>query len=267
MILQVPEEFMPKHPIRYPSDNVEDFERWMFRNFRPTKNLGRVYLPVQWTAYYCKNGYGQNPGPLAKLQKYLDGLKKDGKYWTCIQYDDGCLNNLDSLDIRVYSMSGRPMDYALPLVCQPHALPTGNARKFLFSYVGRNTHPIRQELLKLRAVGAYMSTLPHNMKRFVEVLAQSKYVLCPRGYGPTSFRIMEALQAGAIPVYISDKFVIPHAVPFSEYGILVRPDQVSQIPNMLHEPPVPPREAFERWFTYEAVQSLIYQDLLNEKKS
>lgn len=263
MIIQTPEEFMPKHPIRYPSDNVEDFERWFFNNFRPTKNLGRVYLPVQWTAYYCKNGYGRNPGPLEKLQKYLATLR--GKYFTICQYDDGILNSLDGLDIRVYSMSGKPMHYPLPLICQPHALPAGNARKYLFSYVGRNTHPIRKELLKLRAVGAYMSTLPHNMKRFTEVLCQSKYVLCPRGYGVTSFRIMEALQAGSIPVYISDRFVIPHAVPFSEYGILVRPEQISQIPDLLTEPPVPPREAFEKWFTYEAVQQHIYTDLLNNK--
>ena len=39
---------------------------------------------------------------------------------------------------------------------------------------------------------------------YVELMQRSIFALCPRGYGKTSFRICEALQLGAIPVYIHD---------------------------------------------------------------
>jgi hypothetical protein len=37
----------------------------------------------------------------------------------------------------------------------------------------------------------------------------SKYALCPRGTGPTSYRIYEAIQMGCVPVYIGDNFWLP----------------------------------------------------------
>jgi hypothetical protein len=43
-------------------------------------------------------------------------------------------------------------------------------------------------------------TMP--LVEFTSVLEQSEFVLCPRGFGPTSYRFYEALSAGAIPVYV-----------------------------------------------------------------
>lgn len=90
MIYRVPSQFQPKHPLKYPPDNHTEFERWFHLNFRPTKNIGRTYLPIYWTAYYCKNGYGTRPNELAQLQRFIDTLPED-KYFTICQYDDGIL--------------------------------------------------------------------------------------------------------------------------------------------------------------------------------
>lgn len=264
MIIQVPPIFQPRHPLRYPQDNIEEFERWFFNNFRPRKNLGRTYLPIFWTNYYCANGYGQQPLQIARLQRYIDSLPKD-KYFTIVQYDDGILNDLSGHDIRVYSMSGRPMDYPLPLICTPH----GELRKmlpmYLFNFIGRNTHPIRSEVLKLK--GGYVSDKPVKMQDFCKILSQSTFTLCPRGYGPTSFRIMEALEQQSIPVYISDKFVIPHMIPFEEYGVLIRPDQIKDIPVILADTdPSTKSNPFKSHFTYQSNQNLIYEDLIKESR-
>lgn len=260
MIYPVPQQFQPAHPIKYPADNHIEFERWFHLNFRPRKKPERTYLPIYWTNYYCRNKYGECRVSISRLQTFLDSLPK-GKYFTIVQFDDGILNDLSGHDIRVYSMSGRPMDYPLPLICQPH--PQFNERKqFLLNFIGRNTHPIREQVFNIKCPGSYISDKPHRLRDFCRILSASTFTLCPRGYGPSSFRIMESLQQGSIPVYISDRFVIPHAIPFSEYGVLIRPDQIKDIPSILKDiDPASKVNPYKTHFTYEAVQQIIFNDL------
>ena len=42
------------------------------------------------------------------------------------------------------------------------------------------------------------------IENYRTTLCRSVFALCPRGYGKTSFRMYEAMQLGAIPVYIYD---------------------------------------------------------------
>lgn len=262
MIHPVPVEFRPKHPLKYPPDNHVEFERWFHQNYKPKESMPRWYLPIYWTNYYCVHGYGTKRRELDQLQDFINRLP-DKKYFTICQYDDGIINDLSKKDIRVYSMSGRPMDYALPLICQPHNVPYSGKKDIFCNYVGRTTHPIRKELLKINQAGYYISDRSHNMSKFCSILARSTFTLCPRGYGPTSFRIQEALQFGSIPVYISDKFIIPHKVPFNEYGVLIRPEQIPDIPKILADidPKSKDKEAYKKYFTYEANLKLITDDL------
>ena len=44
-------------------------------------------------------------------------------------------------------------------------------------------------------------------------MRNSIFSLCPRGFGPTSFRLYEAIQMGTIPVYIAEKN--EHILPFA----------------------------------------------------
>jgi FkbM family methyltransferase len=269
----VPLEFRPHHPMQYPSDNKLIFEEWFYQ--QPLLNVERSYLPVFWTSYYCKNGYHHNKRAIAKLQQFLDRLDKTKRYYTIVQYDDGILNNLDGLDIKVLAMSGSRIDYPLPLICQPHQFLMNLDKDIKVSYIGANNHPIREKIIRLYKdkPDHYISDKPHSLLEFCRVLARSRYVLCPRGYGKTSFRIMEALQYGAVPIYISDDFVYPHHA-YHEYGLSVKPDHledgtIEAITNN-HETKeyliggmLTPLEAFERYFTYQANYDLIYKYLLS----
>ena len=49
----------------------------------------------------------------------------------------------------------------------------------------------------------------NNTLEFLDVLGRSRYSLCPSGTGPNSFRFWESLAAGAIPVLLSDKMLLP----------------------------------------------------------
>ncbi len=40
------------------------------------------------------------------------------------------------------------------------------------------------------------------MAHWQEFIQASEFHLCPRGYGPTSYRLYECLQAETIPIYV-----------------------------------------------------------------
>lgn len=60
--------------------------------------------------------------------------------------------------------------------------------------------------------------------QFKEALARSQFVLCPSGTGPNTLRLWEALDAGAIPVVLSDRAKLPGARALWEAGALFRPE-------------------------------------------
>lgn len=213
---------------RYPPDNAITFERWYLNNYSKADEREREYLPIQWTALYCNNGYGNGP-ILHSIQKFIDGLDRSKKYYTIVQYDDGILNNIDHLDIKVCAMAGPRIDFSLPLLCTPHKFnfgvtaghPANIKRDIYASFIGSLTHPMRMQMIEQLEgkEGYYISTKQHNLYDYCHILARSKYVLCPRGYGQSSFRIQEAIDFGAIPVYISDEFIYPYNMPTFPFGV------------------------------------------------
>jgi hypothetical protein len=214
-IQKVPLEFQPRQAHKYPEDNHHEFERWFSDNTMAQELSGkpRTYLPVFWTAYWCNNGYGKKERGRNILQRFIDNLPRTKKYFTICQYDDGCLVDFKDLDIKIFGMSGGRIDYPIPLLCMPHKYEFPGIKKDIFcSFVGGDTHPIRKELVKqfTGKQGCYVTMKKHSLKDYCNILARSIFALCPRGYGKSSFRIAEAIQYGAIPVYISDEFVKPY---------------------------------------------------------
>lgn len=260
-MIAVPEDYRPHHPLQYPPDNDLIFEEWYAQ--QPHPPCERVYLPIFWTSYYCKWNYGKNQGAINRLQNYLNNLDRSKKYYTIVQYDDGILNNLSHLDIKVFASAGNRIDYPLPLICKPHRFTPAPVKDIFCSYIGGNNHPIRKNLMQYQnKTHWYISDRVHSLQHYCDIMSRSKYVLCPRGYGKTSFRIMEALQYGAIPVYISDEFIEPH-YDFS-YGIKVT-NPGPELDEMLHMSEelvaMKPQEAFEKYFTYEANLKIIHENI------
>lgn len=261
----IPSEFRQPDTRLYPVDNTPDFEFWFSQNHIHTG--GRIYLGVLWTSFYKSADFGNAKEPIRRLQNFLNRLDRSRKYFTCCQFDNGILNDLSHLDIKVFSMSGRPMDYPLPLLCQPHAYkPLSNKRHYFANFIGSNTHPIRSEILNIRQKDWFIDSTHHKLDFYCSVLASSIFTLAPRGYGPSSFRIVEAMQYGSIPVYISDRFIIPHLVPFNTYGVLVRPEQIPHLPEILGAIDIPQKQAavkraYANYYTFESTKKLIERNL------
>ena len=234
-IVDVPKIFMQADRTPYPEDNTPAFEEWFCENYSGYGS--RIYLPVMWTSYYKNHDYGNDKYSVNLLQEFLDRLDRDKKYFTIVQYDDGIINDISKLDIQVFSMSGYENSYPLPLICQPHSLKFQNERDIFCSFVGRDTHPIRRKMIgEAVKSGHYVKTSNHTLKDYCSILSRSTFTLCPRGYGMSSFRIMEAIQYGSIPVYISDKFVLPHGFKF-DYGVVIHERQLDELGKILNSIP------------------------------
>jgi len=275
-MIQVPEQFRPHISVNYPPNNNLIFEEWFYDvskavydsvpvAFAYVIEKNREYLPVFWTSYYVNNNYGQDQRTKQALQDYINNLDKSKKYFTIVQYDDGILNDVSGIDLKVFGMGGGEYDYPLPLTAQPHPYSFTVERDVFCNFMGALTHPIRKELLPVAKKAGYLcSTSALPIESYCMNLARSVFTLAPRGYGPTSFRLMEAIQYGSIPVYISDKPMIPHNKWF-DYGVLIEPKDVPNIDRILrrftHDEIAEKQEmlpkVYEEMFTYEACKKAI----------
>ena len=121
----------------------------------------------------------------------------------------------------------------------------GVERKWLYSFVGSLSHPIRKNLKSLQSDNAQIvdtsefctwdptqTSKYRYQKLYTDTMAESKFVLCPRGIGPASLRLYETLEAGRVPVIISNNWSLPPQINW-EFAVQVSPADIAKIPQLL----------------------------------
>jgi hypothetical protein len=145
---------------------------------------------------------------------------------------------------------------------------------YLFSFMGSNRGKFRKEvfLLKDRSAGYVEDTTRLNMfdcsansledalRKYVEVMQGSSFILCPRGSGTSTFRIFEAMELGRAPVIIADQWVPPEGPDWDTFAMRIPERRVADIPNILdsckdsaEERGRLARMAWEQWFGPEKI--------------
>lgn len=210
------EKFQPRRsPFRYPqyaSDfGIEqDFLRFLQKNYPLTvespSEADFVYIPFFWTRYHLHNNYGESG--LNDLQEAAYKITELGlPTFTVCQYDDGPGVSLENCKI---FLGSRKTSENLDAPLLASRLPNGivlDDSKFLFNFIGRiDTHPIREELAtSLESLeSGYVRVDGVSPLHYSKILHQSEITLAPRGYGGSSFRFYEAIQAGSVPWLIGD---------------------------------------------------------------
>jgi len=128
-----------------------------------------------------------------------------------------------------------------------HIHESNAERQWLYSFVGSASHPIRKQLLKLDQQDAKivdtsefcawdpLQSSAHSYQQlYCETIAGSKFILCPRGIGPSSLRLYETIEAGRIPVIVSDDWVAPPQISW-DFAVRVPESQISDIPTILKQ--------------------------------
>lgn len=122
-------------------------------------------------------------------------------------------------------------------------------RSMLFSFMGSiKTHEIRRGLTILYPKNCFDSgfmwgldpNIPNKKAvtdKYVEVLGDSEFSLCPRGTGISSVRLFESMAMGSIPVIIADGYKLPlqNKIDWASISIQVRQNQISKIGQVLQQ--------------------------------
>ncbi len=239
--------------IKYPPNNSsKGFESYFYEKYMENNiETGLKYLPIQWTNYYVENNYGED---LKEIKDYLEqNLEKNNKYFTITQLAGGPLISLK--DTVVFSMGGMfrtPLNpnlsyIYLPLIYKDMKKTFKKNKKYLGSYQGRLTHPIRKTLERKlkRKDGFFINNLntmssdfeKNNIDDFETLISDSYFSICPRGFGPTSFRLYESIGLGSVPVYVSDTFVLPFSeiIDWSKLAVIIKPNEINKIPKIINE--------------------------------
>lgn len=280
-IIDVPIEFRPEHPVRYPDHHVgprlQDISLKYFTDNKGTDDW--VYLPIFWNNYFVVHSFGKDPEAMNLLKDYYgETVKKYSgrRIWTLCEYADGIL--FDTPELTVFSCGGpgnkqTRKTYPLPLLCDPHPVNRTKSNKYIATFVGNiNTHPCRLDLLRIFGdrPGWYVGGTV-NTQQFECLMDNSCFALCPRGYGPTSYRLYEAIQMGCVPVYIGDEFWLPYKeeiewnsfckiVPINEISMLAKnlettsKETIETMQNELHS-------VYESHFTMLATVKYIERTL------
>jgi len=226
-----------------------DVHRWYLQH-RPKCNS--VHLPLFWTAiWHMVHNYPDNI--VSNLAEYIseiyDSLDKDIPYHTItseVHCNKQSFPKLPS-NVYVYSPSvsyeeeqGRMFslipsppifgkfyfNYKHDIFCSYFLSGEYSCRKrlndFLCGYDGRGHD------------GFFVSS-PVPYPICSEILSRSTFALTPRGTQPYNHRLYEAMQYGAIPVYISDRYSLPYSdeVDWHNLAVLVDIDDIEKLPEIL----------------------------------
>lgn len=238
----------PCYPPHHTGDHLEEaFVKFWRVNGSGTRKL----IPIHWTAVYnhkVNEGLGpgtQNQRLRNSLQEYLDSLDKDEKYFVVCTHDDAPSERLPP-DTLVFAAGGnaKKIDFAIPLTCGPHRDIIDPVRTVFCSFIGSLTHPIRNRLLSalyekpgvlINASEWKEKIQPNAAATFKNVASHSIFSLCPRGYGSTSYRLYESIQLGSIPVYVSDRHLLPwnDEIDWKEFSVIVSPQEIDSLHSRL----------------------------------
>lgn len=144
----------------------------------------------------------------------------------------------------------------------------------LWSFAGARTHPVRDRVLALTdpeglvrdttGVSVFSTAVDDTARQaaqadYRQLLGRSRFVLCPRGHGSSSFRLFETLAAGRVPVVISDRWLPPPRVDWSSCSLRVAEQHVDAVPDVL-------RERLSDWESLAAQARAVYAEHFREDR-
>ena len=109
-------------------------------------------------------------------------------------------------------------------------------KEYLFSFIGRDSAKVRKRLFELplrpdcfvanstdkfNLFGQALADQAYWESRYFEILAQSKFAVCPRGVGSASVRLFEAMRMGVAPLILSDDWIFPKGPDWREFALIV----------------------------------------------
>ena len=257
----------------YPSYRIGDYmEEYFYKFYIENKNkfdeTGYTLIPIFWTNVYNTNKNRH------LIQYYLNALPT-GKYFTVSQHDDAVGERLPANTLS-FEAGGNKNGIPIPLICSPLNAVNDNHKDIFCSFVGSNTHPIRNKIKEYYSnderfkiyIKNWSNAIPQEqVDFFIDVASRSQFSLCPRGYGAQSFRFYEVLQLGSIPVLIYDKEWLPFKdkIDYHKFCVVIHESQIYNLTSILDKITEEDqknmikigKEIYEKYFTLKGMSEQI----------
>jgi hypothetical protein len=125
------------------------------------------------------------------------------------------------------------------------------APRYLYSFRGGSTSWVRKKLFKYKPVaddvyveesnhyhhwsfqGTYLEQKSELQKQYATLLGDSAFFLCPKGAGVGSVRLFEVIQAGRVPVIISDDWVPVEGVNWDKFSVRIPESKIKNIDSIV----------------------------------
>ena len=266
MLLPIFEKFQEKNQNDYPFYNDceltidQHFLNFYKKNIEKFNKLKYIYIPVCWTDIYnSKKNQKDQINYFDDLQKLIISntpntyQSNDKKYFTVVQHAVGIKQQLPRNTIIFGAGSIGPDTVPIPLICQNKITDSSLFRiikqksfeKDIFcNFIGSATHPVRKYIYnKFNKCEGYFLNIKKwekncslfDQTEFIETALRSKFTLCPRGFGITSFRLFECMQLGSIPVYIYDQPHLPYSdiIDWNKICVLIHATEIDKMDYIL----------------------------------
>ena len=168
------------------------------------------------------------------------------------EFTGDVLQKVESLNTIMLSLSSsfRMLDVDIPLlpcVGFPRVLPAAK-RSFSLGFSGRfgegigttiileaQKHSTHWRRLSKLFQGKACIDREIDSSKFRSIPSQSDYLLCPRGHGIWTYRFMESIHSGAIPVLIADDYRLPyeHAIDWDSIVLRIPEDKIENMPDII----------------------------------
>jgi hypothetical protein len=124
-----------------------------------------------------------------------------------------------------------------------HKFPILKSYKYDAVFLGS----LRNHRVRPMMVNAMRAIMPHTRifigisHNWINIYRQSKFIMTPRGFGRNSYRLMETLQMGMVPVYIYTDFLwLPYydSINWSSFAVITSLRDLNQTLRFLLDCPV-----------------------------
>lgn len=133
----------------------------------------------------------------------------------------------------------------------PNAKTCIQKKKYLFSFIGRNCHPVRDAIFQLTPHRTDVliedssdfdvwsnnksDDFDERLLSYTKAIQSSKYSLCPRGYGASSIRLFESMKLGVCPVIITDEWKLPEGPDWNACSLIISEKQVNNLEKLISQ--------------------------------
>ena len=127
-------------------------------------------------------------------------------------------------------------------------------RSKIFKLHGKNTD------FHLEASERWFDYKEDEKERYVDLIRNACFSLCPAGWAPSTIRLYESMALGIAPVIIADKFVLPTGPDWDSIALIIKESEINKIPEIVNRNLERAKQmglnAQAAWFQYFGKQTL-----------